>query len=57
MKTKTYFVYPKGQFDMRYEVEAPNKRIAKWCGLNLFDNDYLHAFTIKELVVERKRNK
>ena len=36
-----------------YFVDAPNKYIAKWCGANLYNNEY-HAFlSAKDMRVER----
>ena len=32
MKVKVYMVYPKDSQDLWYLVDAPNRRIAKWCG-------------------------
>jgi hypothetical protein len=53
--TKLYIVYPKGAFDLWYEIEAPTKRIAKWCGLNVIQANYGCNYTIKDMVAERKR--
>ena len=54
---KTYIVYPKGNSDLRYEIEAPIKRAAKWCGLNVIQSHYSCNYTVKDMVVERKRDK
>lgn len=35
-----------------YYVDAPNKRIAKWCGYNMFCNEYCSDASIKEVKVE-----
>jgi hypothetical protein len=54
MKVKVYRVMPKenpnGVF---YMVEAPNKRIAKWCGANLFNNEYIDFLSAKDMKAER----
>jgi hypothetical protein len=54
MKIKVYRVIPKenpnGVF---YMVAAPNKRIAKWCGANLFNNEYIAFLSAKDMVAER----
>ena len=55
MKTREYYVTIKGAqsnpFSDYYFVEAPNKRIAKWCALNLFQNEYVTNLTIKDIFV------
>ena len=55
--SKTYIVYPKGAFDLWYEIEAPTKRIAKWCGLNVIQTNYGCNYTVKDMVAERKKDK
>lgn len=54
---KTYIVYPRSAPELWYEIEAPTKRIAKWCGLNAVQSNYGCGYTIKDMVVERKRDK
>ena len=54
---KTYIVYPKGNPDLWYEIGAPTKRIAKWCGLNVIQANYMCNYTVKDMVAERKRDK
>lgn len=54
---KTYTVYPKGDSELRYEIKAPTKRVAKWCGLNVIQSNYCCNYTVKDMVVERKSNK
>lgn len=54
--TKTYIVYPKRNPDLWYEIDAPTKRVAKWCGLNVIQANYSCNYTIKDMVVERKRD-
>ena len=46
MKVKVYKVLVRGE---EYFVDAPNKRVAKWCGLNLFNNEYMPEATIKDV--------
>lgn len=46
MKVKTYKVWIKGTW---YYVDAPNKRIAKWCAANLYDNEYIAFSTAKDV--------
>ena len=55
--TKTYIVYPKENPDLWYEIEAPTKRVAKWCGLNVIQSNYCCNYTVKDMVAERKRDK
>lgn len=54
MKVKVYRVMPKenpnGVF---YMVDAPNKRIAKWCGANLFNNEYIAFLSAKDMKANR----
>lgn len=54
MKVKVYRVFPKtnpnGVF---YMVDAPNKRIAKWCGANLINNEYTTVLSAKHMIAER----
>lgn len=58
MKAKVYIVYPKKQdagTDIWYYVDAPSKRIAKWCGAACYNNDYNTFLTAKDMVAERFR--
>lgn len=50
---KTYIVYPKNKPDFWFEVDAPTKRVAKWCGLNVIQASYCCAYTVKDLVAKR----
>lgn len=52
---KTYIVYPKGEPDLWYEIDAPTKRVAKWCGLNVIQTNYCGGYSIKDIVVRRKK--
>lgn len=61
MKVKVYKVVPKkNPSEVSYMVEAPNKRIAKWCGANFYNNDYFDFLSDKDMIAERfirpKRN-
>jgi hypothetical protein len=31
-----------------YSVDAPSKRVARWCALNMFQNEYTGCVTIKD---------
>ena len=57
MKVKVYKVYLKNLtgYEDRfwYFVDAPSKRIAKWCGAACFNNDYATFLTAKHMVAER----
>ena len=54
MKVKVYQVVPKKNPDsVSYLVDAPSKRIAKWCGANLFNNEYIAFLAAKDMVAER----
>lgn len=49
MKVKMYKAIIR---DTYYYVEAPNKRIARWCGYNMYTNEYAGVASIKEVSVE-----
>jgi hypothetical protein len=53
MKVKVYKVYPKNNPDLWYLVDAPSKRIAKWCGAAIVNNEYACFLTAKDMKVER----
>lgn len=56
MKVKVYKVAPKKNQDgIFYMVDAPNKRIAKWCGANLYNHEYFDFLSYKDMVAERFR--
>ena len=60
MKLKEYKVYPKKQdadTDIWYYVDAPSRRIAKWCGAACFNNDYASFLKASDMVAERFRYK
>ena len=54
MKVKVYRVVPKKNPNIAYYmVDAPSKRIAKWCGSNLFNNEYIDFLSAKDMIAER----
>ena len=58
MKVKVYrVVLKKNTNGVFYMVDAPNKRIAKWCGANLFNNEYISFLSAKDMIAERFRVK
>ena len=58
MKVKVYRVVPKKNTNgVFYMVDAPNRRIAKWCGANLFNNEYIAFLSAKDMIAERFRVK
>lgn len=56
MKVKTYIVTAKDNPDLWYEVDAPSKRVAKWCAVNLFDHQYFGGKrrTIRDFTAKRE---
>lgn len=58
MKVKVYRVVPKKNINATYYmVDAPSKRIAKWCGVNLFNYEYLTFLSANDMIAERFRVK
>lgn len=55
MKVKIYEVTlrHKCQDNKTYMVDAPNKRIAKWCGANLFNHEYAAFVGAKDMKAKR----
>lgn len=53
--TKTYIVYPKHAPSLWYEIDAPTKRVAKWCGLNVIQTNYCGCYRVKDMVARRKK--
>lgn len=53
MKVKVYKVSLKEDPNIRYYVDAPSKRIAKWCGAACYNNEYMGFRTHKDMKVER----
>lgn len=52
-RVKVYRVYPKDKPDLWYLVDAPSKRIAKWCGTAIINNTYSTFKTAKDMVAKR----
>ena len=57
MKVKVYKVYPKNKPDLWYLVDAPSKRIAKWCGTAILNNTYTGFLTANNMVAENWKYK
>ena len=55
MKVKVYKVWPKTDPDLWYLVDAPNKRVAKWCGTAIININYCSFLTAKDMSAERFR--
>lgn len=57
MKTKVYKVElknPTGDEDtLYYLVDAPSKRVAKWCGSALYNNEYFTFLSAKDMKATR----
>ena len=53
MKVKVYKVSLKEDPNIWYFVDAPSKRVARWCGATLYNNEYAGFRTNKDIKVER----
>lgn len=53
MTVKVFKVYPKNAPDKWYLVDAPSRRIARWCGANIINNTYATFLTGNDMKVER----
>lgn len=53
LKVKVYRVSLKTDPSIYYYVDAPSKRIAKWCGAALYNNEYAAFKTNRDFKVER----
>ena len=53
MFIKTYIVTAKTNPDIFYEVEAPCKLVAKWCGANIANHEYFGSRTAKDMTARR----
>ena len=54
MKVKVYRVVSKENPNgVSYLVDAPSKKVAKWCGANLFNNEYISFLSAKDMIAER----
>ncbi len=51
-KVKVYKIYPKNNPDLWYLVDAPSKRIAKWCGAAVLNNTYAVFLAAKDMKAE-----
>jgi hypothetical protein len=57
MKIKVYKVWVKDYPDNWYLVDAPSKRVAKWCGANLHNNTYMPANKVaKDVIAKRDKS-
>jgi hypothetical protein len=52
-KVKVYKVYPKNNTELYYLVDAPSKRIAKWCGAAIINDNCACFLTAKDMVAEK----
>ena len=56
MRIKVYVVEPKRRImgaDTYYYVDAPSKRIAKWCGSALYNHKYATLLSAKDIKATR----
>lgn len=53
MRVKIYRVSLKKDPSIYYLVDAPSRRIAKWCGANLYNHEYVAFCTAKDMAVKR----
>lgn len=53
MKVKVYIVSLKEDPSIWYFVDAPSKRVARWCGAALYNNEYMGFRTNKDMKVEK----
>ena len=52
-KVKVYKVYPKNNPELWYRIDAPTKRIAKWCDTAILNNIYCNFLVAKDMAAER----
>ena len=52
--SRTYIVSLKDTPELWYEVKAPTKRAARWCGFNLIRTNYRSSCTLRGIAVVRK---
>ena len=52
MKVKSWVAYINNSKEY-YFIDAPSKRIAKWCGAALYNNEYPAAKSSRDVQVER----
>ena len=53
MRIKVYKVSLKEDPNIYYFVDAPSKRVARWCGAALYNNEYMGFRTNKDMKVGR----
>lgn len=53
MRVKVFRVWPKNDPSLYFFVDAPNKRIAKWCGANIVNQQYVTFLSAKDMAVAR----
>ena len=53
MKIKVYRVSLKKDTDMYYFVDAPSRRVAKWCGAAIYNHEYAAFASAKDMSVKR----
>ena len=53
MKIKVYKVSLKRDPNMHYFVDAPNKRVAKWCGAAIHNHEHATFLAAKDMNVEK----
>lgn len=53
MRVKVYKVSLKENPNIYYFVDAPSKRIARWCGAACYNNEYAGFRTLKDMKVEK----
>lgn len=56
-KVKVYKVYPKNNPALWSHVDAPSKRVAKWCGAAILNSTYFGFLAAKDMKAERFRLK
>ncbi len=53
MRVKVFRVWPKNNPSLYFLVDAPNKRIAKWCGANIVNQQYITFLSAKDMAVAK----
>jgi hypothetical protein len=53
MKVKVYKVSLKKDPSIWYLVDAPSKRVARWCGIACYDQNYVGFLSPKDMKVEK----
>ena len=52
---KTYKINLKKHPQFEYIIDAPNKRIAKWCAVSIHNQNYMCGITIKDVDIKRHK--